>query len=393
MKIAIFLSRIPWPLDKGDKLRAYYQIKELSTKNEITVFALTDSPISPLAQDELKKYCKNIYFFKLNKLGQIFNLLKSFFINKPFQIGYFYNKRIHKKINKLCKEINPDVCFFQLVRTAEYGLQLEKPKIIDYQDALSVGLERRVLKAKGVIKWLLKIEAKRLKKYESDIFQKFDDQIIITETDRELIPHKDKYNMKVIPNGVDIEYFSSKNAVKKYDIIFAGNLNYPPNIDAVNFLIDEIMPIVWKSYPQTNVLLAGANPNNVIKHKESPLVHVSGWIEDISVAYDESRIFVAPMRIGTGLQNKLLEAMSMGLPSITTSLANNALKATEESQILIGNSSVEIADQIIKLLNDNILYELLSSAGYNFVKTHYSWKTVGNELEEILIDNFKQYKT
>jgi polysaccharide biosynthesis protein PslH len=393
MKIAIFLSRIPWPLDKGDKLRAYYQIKELSTKHEITVFALTDSPISPLAYDELKKYCKNIYFFKLNKLGQAFNLLRSFFINKPFQIGYFYNKRIHKKINKLCKKINPDVCFFQLVRTAEYGLQLEKPKIIDYQDALSVGLERRILKAKGILRWLLKIEAKRLKKYESDIFQKFNDQLIITETDRELIPHKDRFNMKVIPNGVDIEYFSSKNAIKKYDIIFAGNLNYPPNIDAVNFLINEIMPIVWKSYPQANVLLAGANPNNAIKQKASPLVHVSGWIEDISVAYDESRIFVAPMRIGTGLQNKLLEAMSMGLPSITTSLANNALKATAESQILIGNSSVEIADQIIKLLNNNILYELISSEGYNFVKTHYSWKTVGNELEKILIDNFKQYRT
>lgn len=385
MKIVFLVSRIPWPLDKGDKLRAYYQIKQLSKNHDITLIALSDISIPEGSEKELKKYCSEIYLFKLSRFSQSLNLIKAFFNKNPFQIGYFYNSHIHKNITQIINLIKPDISFIQLVRMAEYSKGIKTTKVLDYQDTLSIGLKRRAEKTKGIFKSILNIEAKRMTNYEKKVFDWFDEKIIITNTDRDLLPHPEKASIMVIQNGVDTERFVSKQTEKIYDIIFAGNMNYPPNVDAVNFLTDEIMPIIWQKYAKTKVLIAGANPASSVRQKASKRVIISGWVDDITIAYDLSKIFVAPMRIGTGLQNKLLEAMSIGIPAITTSLANEALGAKDEIQILIGNSKEEIANRIIELIENKEKYQSISSEGNRFVKENYSWDSVGKQMEDIFL--------
>ena len=168
---------------------------------------------------------------------------------------------------------------------------------------------------------------------------------------------------------------------KKYDLVFTGNMSYPPNVNAVEYLADEIMPIVWKTLPDTKLYIAGATPDPRVKKAASERIIVSGWLDDIRDAYAQSRVFIAPMRIGTGLQNKLLEAMSMRLPAITSPLANASLGAKPDEEIFIGNNAEEMANNIIILLTNTQKAEQIAQAGYDFTNRVYDWGKATEILE------------
>jgi len=131
-------------------------------------------------------------------------------------------------------------------------------------------------------------------------------------------------------------------------------------------------------------LLAGASPDSRVTALASNKVTVTGWMDDIRSAYAQTQLFIAPMRLGTGLQNKLLEAMSMKLPTITTSLANNALCAKDGKEILIGETAESLAKHIIDLLDNRLLYDKIAENGHRFVRQNYNWEEATNYLEKIL---------
>ncbi|RLD43376.1 MAG: glycosyltransferase [Bacteroidetes bacterium] len=385
MRIFILLSRIPYPLEKGDKLRAFHQLRELSKKNEIILCALNPNPKldKQKAFRALQPYCRSINFLDLPWYGRGWNMLLSFFMGLPFQCGYFYNNKAASKVKKLIKEYNPDHIYCQLVRTAEYLKDINIPKTIDYQDVFSYGMKRRINKSPFYARPFMKMEYKRLLAYEEKVFDIFDNTTIISFPDQKLIPHPKRDKIHVIPNGVDHDFFSPRTAKKKYDLLFTGNMAYPPNVDAAEFLSNEIMPLVWKSKPDAKLMLAGASPDKRVLALKSESIAVSGWMDDIRDAYASARIFIAPMRIGTGLQNKLLEAMSMKIPSITTPLANDALQAADRQEILIGKNANELAENIVDLLNDEGLHQKISENGYVFVKKNYSWEEATEKLNQI----------
>ena len=140
--------------------------------------------------------------------------------------------------------------------------------------------------------------------------------------------------------------------------------------------------MIEKQHKSCNILIGGTNPSNKVLSLRQKNIHISGWVEDIRDLYSLGRVFVAPMFIGTGLQNKLLEAMSMGIPCITTDLANNALLANKE-QIITANSKNEFANSCIKILKNKELYNKLRDNGLKFVKKTYDWKKINNKLGEL----------
>ena len=202
--------------------------------------------------------------------------------------------------------------FGQLLRVAEYLRHKNIAKTIDYQDIFSYGMKRRADIASALTRPIYSMEYRRLSRYEAAIFDDFDVKTIISEPDRALFPHPRRDEILVIPNGVDHEFFKPRQEEKRYDVVFTGNMSYAPNVNAVDYLANEILPLVWKTLPGTTLYIAGATPDPKVKKAASDRVIVSGWLDDIRDAYAQSRVFIAPMRIGTGLQNKLLEAMSMG---------------------------------------------------------------------------------
>lgn len=386
MKLLVLLSRVPFPLEKGDKLRAYHQIKGLAEHHEIILVALNDSSLHPEAVKELKKFCKHVVVFRLRQLGILWNLAIAYFSRRPYQVNYFYSRSIHKKIEKIIDEHKPDRIFCQLTRMSEYVKGYNHiPKTIDLMDAFSKGIERRIKTSPFLYRWVFKQEYSRLKNYEHLMLHYFDHLTIISEQDRDFIAHEESDRIHIIPNGVDTDYFSPVEAEKDFELLFTGNMNYPPNIDCAIYLAEKVLPIINQTFPSVRLLISGAQPSPKVKALASDRVIVGGWVSDIRESFKRSMIFLAPMQIGTGLQNKLLEAMAMGLPSITSPLANHALGAPEGECILVGHLPEEIAQLAINLLSDENKRKTLAIKGQQFVRDHFSWKTHNARLEEIIL--------
>lgn len=385
MKILVCLPRFPYPLNKGDKLRAFFQIKELSKSNEIYLFCLAHKQIEAKDMAILQEYCKQIHIEKLNRFAQILSLLKSFFTPLPLQVAFFSTKKAIKEFKLFAEETKCDIAYFQFVRSAEYAKAIKIKSVLDFQDCLSMNMKRRAEKSNFIARQVFGYEAKKLQKYEEKMFGIFSRLCIITETDRDLLSSDLRNEVAIIENGVGeafLNYTTQHN--KEYNLIFSGNMSYAPNIDAAKYLIKSIMPIVWKKYPDTKVVLAGSNPTKEVRALAGEKVIVTGWVDDMREYYAKSKIFIAPMRIGTGLQNKLLEAMAMSLPCITTSLANNALKSEEGQDILIGNTASQLAHCITELMENEILYKNLAINSRCFVEKNYNWQNSTNKLQNIM---------
>ncbi|MBR1627038.1 MAG: glycosyltransferase [Bacteroidales bacterium] len=413
MKILVFLPRFPYPLNKGDKLRAFNQIKVLSENNDIYLFALTKKRIKEEYIKQVRKYCKDIRVQRLNVWEVCLSLLKCTFDFNPFQVALFTTYTAKKSFSEYFRQIKPDSVYFQFVRSAEYAKTIRKivkkniPNshkensdtiknaslsekqtarlVLDFQDCLSMNMLRRAEISSLPIKFILMQEVKRLRKYENSMFNIFDATTIITKQDKECIISPERKNIKIIENGVDKKFFGYEgNTKKEFDLIFSGNMSYKPNVVAAKYLIEDIMPLVWKSNPEVRVCIAGSNPTADIKSLSCENVFVTGWVDDMREYYAKSLIFIAPMQIGTGLQNKLLEAMAMMLPCITTPLAFYALGAKQNEDILVGNNTEELASHILELLNDASYQYSIANAGNSFVKEKYSWRKSTDKLEKIL---------
>ena len=299
---------------------------------------------------------------------------------------YFYQRSVRKRMHNRIKKIAPDHIFCQLIRTSEYVKDLHQyPKTLDYMDAFSKGIERRVSNEPWWKKWLLKIEQKRLVNYENLIFDYFDHHTIISEQDRRFIYHAKRDDIHVIRNGVDAAFFGiEKDENCELVLLFTGNMSYPPNVDCAQYLSQEIMPLIWEKKPSAQLRLAGANPHQKVAELATEKVIVTGWVDDIREEYAGASIFVAPMRMGTGLQNKLLEAMSMELPCVTSALANNALQAQPDQDVLIGNNAKEVAAQILSLIDDEDRHEAIAKSGKEYVTQHFTWEGTVDQLEKVL---------
>ncbi len=161
-------------------------------------------------------------------------------------------------------------------------------------------------------------------------------------------------------------------------------MSYSPNIDCAVKIVREIMPCILQRRPETTLLIAGANPTPVIRELQSKNVVVTGWMNDIRDAYNSARIFIAPMSTGSGLQNKLLEAMSMELPCITSSLVAGALNATTGIYILIEDDIEKFAERAVWLLENPASAQELALAGKSFVTANFHWESATARLSSLL---------
>lgn len=379
----MLVSRFPYPLDKGDKLRAFYQLQELSRHYDVTLAAISDEAISQEQRQAVQNYCREMHVFKIGFLSKVFHLAAGFFNKRPFQTGYFYSWSAARKIKALINQSKFDHIYCQLIRTTEYVKNEHRiPKTLDYMDALSAGIQRRIDQQPLYRRWLFRSEARRLANYERAIFDYFEHTTIISEQDRELIQHPDRKKIHIVPNGIHSSFFESPAVEVKHDFVFVGNMSYPPNIEAVQFIADHILP----EFEGATLLVSGSSPSPQIRNlaQRTPQIHVTGWVDDIREAYCSGRIFLAPMLIGTGMQNKLLEAMALGVACVTTPLANNAIQATDKTEIMVGSTKEELI-AAIRVLHENPEFSRkLSQAGSRFIRKNYSWEKSVGELIEIM---------
>ena len=387
MRLMVILSRVPYPLEKGDKLRAYHLVKRLARKHEIYLFCLSDGPTAQEHLDHLHQFCAHIEVVRIERWRIVLKLFSAIFSRLPFQVAYFHHRKAQRRINAALEQFRPEHILCQLVRTTEYVREVhDVPKTLDYMDTLSKGLERRSEMAPTLLAPLFRAETRRLIRYENLMLDLFDHSVIISAQDREYIYHPWRDRIAVIPNGVDSEHFTPRHGRQDHDIVFTGNMNYPPNIDSALYLAQQILPLVRRTRPNTTLLISGVAPSQSVRDlgHTDPLIHVSGWVKDIRDSYASARLFVAPMQIGTGLQNKLLEAMAMRIPCITSTLANNAVGARPGDAILVGNSPEEYAAHILHLLDDPAERARIAENGYQFIRSQFDWDKAAEKLDRMI---------
>jgi hypothetical protein len=249
MRLVVLTSRIPYPLEKGDKLRIFHQIKQLSKTHEICLICLNESA-EKIDTSVLQEMVSELHIVQLAKWKIPFRMLFALLHSLPFQVEYFLERKSKKQIEEIIQNFQPKHIYCQLIRTAEYVKDLfQFEKSIDYMDAFSAAAMRRAQTEKGLHKVFWKIENERVKKYERSIFDYFNNHSIISKQDRNLLAIPSNKNVSIVPNGVDTAYFKSSNQIKKIDLVFAGNMNYPPNIAAAIFLVEEVLPELISLFP------------------------------------------------------------------------------------------------------------------------------------------------
>ncbi len=394
MKLLVLLSRFPYPLDKGDKLRAYHQLRYLAGQgHEIALFCLSDEPVSATMLAAVEPLCRGgLTVHRLRRPGMARQMAHALAQGRPLQVGYFYNPTAQQLLDKVLVEFRPDHVYCQLVRMAEYLRPHggRWPMTLDYMDAFSAGMARRAAVASAWQRPVLALEARRLAAYEAEVFGWFRHHTVISPADAHQLAHVGadaKLPLHVVPNGIDLTYFQPQtSAALAHEILFCGNMGYYPNVDAAGWLANEIMPLVRATHPAARLLLAGTTPApRVLALARQPGTTVSGWLPDIRAAYAGARVFVAPMRLGSGLQNKLLEALAMGRPCVTTSLANNALGATPGHHLLVADTAPALAEAISGLLTDEAEAARIAAAGRTFVAETYDWASATSRLEVLLV--------
>lgn len=377
-KVAIFASRFPYPLEKGDKLRLFYQLRGLHATCDLYLFAIGEEEISKSDFEHILPFVKEIHFYRLDLFNRILAVLTGFNSGLPWQTLFFYNDDIKKSIGEKLKIINPDHLYCQLARMACYVSDLPYKKTLDYMDAFGVGMERRVKVARWPIKWIYKKESRLMKKYEQKLLSEFDHFTIISDQDCFALTGNLKNDKIIInSNGIDDSFFTYPEKDKIYDLLFVGNMGYLPNIEAAEFLVKKIIPLLPAGI---NLLIAGARPHRRVLELQSDSVKVGGWYDDIREAYAGAKVFVAPIWSGTGQQNKILEAMAMKLPCITTAVVNNAIRAEDGLQIVLANDEKTFAEKIKKLLDSHETRLYIGSMAKKFVKQNYSWN---NNIESL----------
>jgi glycosyltransferase involved in cell wall biosynthesis len=386
-KIIIITSRFPFPLEKGDKLRLYNQLKHFSKQHEVHLIAINHLAPTKAQLDALQPFCASIETFVIPVYKRLFSLLFRAFSQLPFQVSYFFSSSVKKKIETHIDLVQPDAVYCQLVRTSEYVKEIHgMSKTLDFMDCFSKGFKLKMYAAKNpLMKLLCRIEFKRLVKYERKMLEYFNHLVIISDQDRKAIDHPNKNKIEIISNGVDFNIFYPEEIIKKYDLLFSGNMGYQPNIDAAYYAATEILPLVVEKYPNIKMLIAGVNAPQKLKRLQSANLDVVEEFDHIRDAFLQSKINLVPVITSIGLQNKIVQALAMKIPTITTLAGARGINAEYENIVLTGETPRELALHIFTLLSDENENKRLQEDGYKYVTKHFSWEEHSEKLVKLLL--------
>lgn len=382
-KLLMIFHRPPFPLIGGDKIRMHQNLKILSKLFNVDVLFINDAKTDNYIKDNILKLAKNIYVFEFKKYKFYLSTLSGLFLNKnPLQVNYYYFKSVQKWIDKNLD--NYDLVFSHTIRSAEYVKNKKIYKVVDFVDAISMNYEKAANKSNfGLWKLLYKIDKKRVLKYELELLTLFNKKIIISETDKNYILKRTniRKNVKTVQNAVEIKSLKTDQVLEKNYIVFVGKMDYEPNISAVKYFSHNVFPKILEEFPEIKFYIVGANPTpNVKALSKKPNITVSGYVEDIDSTILSSKLVVAPMVSGAGIQNKIIKAMGLKKCVITTKIGAEGLENLGNDTIIISNSSSDFALKTISLLKNKDRRNKIGNNAYNYISKYFSLKKVEKDL-------------
>lgn len=365
----LLVHRIPYPPNKGDKIRSYHLFEYLSKKFDVYLAAFVDEPDDFKYKTLLERNCKGLYLEPLSPRRAKLASLRGFFSNQALTVPYYFSQNMRKWIKGTVTDNNIQKIVVFSSAMAQYvsGYLPDKTtKILDYVDIDSDKWKQYSKSQKWPYSWIYRRESEKLFRYESDMAKQFDLNLFVSRVEAELFQSMlDNADVPVsfYNNGVDIQYFDPTvtltNPYYKSDrnekiVVFTGAMDYWANVDGVVWFANDILPIVRQEYPDVKFYIVGGNPTAEVLALASDSVIVTGRVEDVRPYLRFADIAVAPLRIARGVQNKVLEAMAYNKPIVATEEAISGIEECPEFTPLIAKNAGEFAFLCMGLLKKSL---------------------------------------
>ncbi len=358
------------------RVRSKNIIRALKNKGcNITLISLYSSKKDLVYLDETKKMVDEVILFKQPKVISLLNCFIGILLPYTLRTLYVYNRKLHKFLKKSKKDY--DLIYIKRLRMAQYGKYFDISKVyIDITDSLTKYYDRIRKQSKGFKKIISEEEYIKHKIYETLIIKKYN-TVICSEEDKKYLMEKlntDLNNMLVINNSIETERWVNKNILfkeknKRTKIVFSGMMDYEPNILAVHYIIDKIMPLLDDNY---NIYFVGKNCSEELKKLESSNIHFVGYVDNMKEELQKYDMYICPIIAGSGVKNKILQAASVGLPIVSNNLGIEGIENDIKKYVFLGNTPKELAKQIEQI---------------NALDTHALKNIIKNQ-QEFIIENY-----
>jgi sugar transferase (PEP-CTERM/EpsH1 system associated) len=389
MKILFLCHRFPYPPDHGARIRAFYFIRHLSQRNSVTVATLVHTEEELNQGQGLKEYCFNVIAEVLPAPVRWRQVLAEVCSSLPSSVAYFRSFSLQRRVDELLKHGHFDVIIVCCAFMAQYVLKWQNGyRILDYCDIDSAKWADYSRYTAIPLSWGYALEAAKLRRYERRIAVHFHHCTVIAQGELEEFQ---RFGVSVpctiVPNGVDTDYFSydSQDRIGAADIVFLGRMGYFPNIDGIKYFVRDVFPLVRQKLPKVQLRIVGSNPGRSVRELvRIPNVSVTGYVPDVRSYLKNAVVSIAPLRIARGTQNKILEAMAMGIPIVATSQAAKGAQVVAGKHLLVADHPKDFADQIIKVIENATLQKSLSEAARLQIEQVHTWSRSMEILDTIL---------
>lgn len=395
MNILFLAHRIPYPPDKGDKIRAYNEILHFSKKHSVDVCCLVDDPADRKYIDPLRRMCRSLELVEINaKIKKICSLVSLLHPSCSCTEVFFHNAPLQKKIDALLNTNKYDLIFLYCSSMERYVRTVTNiPIVIDFVDIDSEKWRQYSQRASFPKSLLFAEEARKLARLEHRIASRVKASFLVTEKEVEFF--NGNPTVHAIPNGLDTVFFDPAATVNdphlqdQYYVEFTGAMDYFPNEDGVVWFCSEILPLIHEKKNDVQFYIVGRNPTDRVRQLAGEHVVVTGGVDDIRPYIKHAQLAVIPLRMARGIQNKILEAISMGQAVVCTSTAFEGLQFQPGRDIIVEDDPARFAKATLELLGDADRRTQMVASAQKVLKQHYSWSSNLDRMEQIIVDILK----
>lgn len=389
----LFLSpRVPWPLNTGAKIRTHALLAALTGAFHVDYAGFLQPDLTAADARNALAACTTVSLFdeqytsRPAKLGLAMRTLAT---ACPATIAKYWNQGLAEHVHRWDRTNPGGMIHADHLHMAPYLQRAARThRVIDEHNVEALILERLLpyLPA-GPVRAYLRLQARRLRAYEAGMVRTADLVLAVSENDRQQLCRMTAHgDVRVVPNGVDTGYFNARpdrRTAQSGEMIFTGSMNWKPNEDAIRYFADRIMPLLNTGEPngrRWRLRVVGQNPSARLQALRSKRIELTGAVPDVRPYMERAAVYVVPLRVGGGSRLKILEALAMGVPVVTTRIGCEGLDVQDGQHVLLADEPESFAAAIRRLHQDRALVERLVGAGRKLVEEHYDWQVIGRRL-------------
>lgn len=396
MKLLIVDEELPYPLDNGKKIRTFNLIRHLSGEMEIRYLSFggqeRDTQESVRALNSINVACDLVHLKLQRKSGLKFawKLFANLFSKYPYIVTSHYKKTFLSRLEDLQNSYKPDLIMAEWTPYARYLDRFESVKKVVVAHNIESMIWNRYYENETNIlkKAYIKIQARKIESFEKEVWRLMDGIITVSPVEKIQIERRATgIPVELVENGVDMDHFSpTEQLPEQGNIVFTGSMDWRPNQDAALFFLDEIFPLLRKQYEKLRFYIVGRNPPHFLRKRGTDDIIITGTVEDIRPYLRKAALVVVPLRIGGGSRLKILEAMAMRKPVVSTSVGAEGLEISDGENILLAQSPEDFAHECLRLLDDPDHSSRLGEKGLQLVKSRYRWEILADKMMNFLKD-------